>query len=605
MKYQHQMFFGADCREDGTVRFRLWAPKTSSVALALGENEIPMSEVDEGWFELTAEARAGDRYQFKINGQQSVPDPASRFQPAGVHGASEVIDPHSFEWQNAGWPGRAWEEAVIYELHVGAFTPEGTFAGAEKKLDHLAELGVTAVEVMPVSSFPGERNWGYDGVLPFAPAHAYGRPEDFKRFIDAAHGKNLMVFLDVVYNHFGPEGNYLSLYAPQFFTDRHHTPWGQAINFDGPCSRKVREYFIHNALYWLEEYQLDGLRFDAVHAIKDDSKPDILTELAEAVRQKFGDERKIHLVLENDNNAAHYLRREEARAKWYTAQWNDDVHHAAHVLLTGETDGYYADYAEKPIWHLGRCLAEGFSYQGEASGFRRGELRGEASRELPPESFVSFLQNHDQVGNRAFGERITQLADAAKLRVALATLLLAPSPPLLFMGEEFGASTPFLFFCDFGRDLADKVTEGRRSEFARFAPFSSAEAQARIPDPNREETFRRSKLSWASLEANSHIQWLRFYRELLGCRRRQIVPRIKNIVPGEATFYILGNETVSVIWPLKGGGNLTVLANLGDDSVQVAKMPEGRMLFSINHDRATVLETRTIHAPSVAWFVKE
>src|SRR5579885_3692304 len=574
------MPFGAECRDDGTVRFRLWAPAAQSVVLDLSGRELPLRNSGEGWFQLITEAQPGSQYKFKINGEQEVPDPASRFQPSGVHGSSEVIDPKTFEWQNENWRGRPWEEAVVYELHVGTFSPEGTFAGAERKLDYLADLGVSAVEVMPVSSFPGDRNWGYDGVLPFAPAGAYGRPDDFKRFVDVAHSKNLMVFLDVVYNHFGPEGNYLWLYAPQFFTDRHKTPWGAAINFDGACSRAVRDYFIHNALYWLEEYRLDGLRFDAVHAIKDDSKPDILTELADTVRRTLGDERRIHLVLENDNNAAHYLCRESEKPRWYTAQWNDDIHHAAHVLVTGENDGYYSDYSQNPAWHLGRCLTEGFSYQGDASAYRNGEKRGEPSRDLPLNCFVSFLQNHDQIGNRAFGERITQLCDPRKVRAAMAVLLLAPSPPLLFMGEEFGTATPFLFFCDFGPDLASKVTEGRRAEFARFSQFASAEAQARIPDPNREETFLRSKLDWASVDRPAHIQWLQFYRDLLVCRKREIVPRMKGIVLGDASFELLGHGALSATWPFQNGGKLELIANFATDAVELMTEPRGWLLYT-------------------------
>src|SRR5579859_1588267 len=324
MKRKHDMQFGAECRLDGSIRFRLWGPGASAVGLCLQDSraDLPMSSVGDGWYELvTREARAGNGYQFRINGGQLVPDPASRFQSEGVHGVSEVIDPDSYEWKDSNWHGRPWEEAVVYELHTGTFSPEGTFAGAERKLDYLVDLGVTAVELMPVSAFPGQRNWGYDGVLPFSPASAYGRPDDLKRFIDTSHSKNLMVFLDVVYNHFGPEGNYLPLYAPQFFTDRHKTPWGQGINFDGACSCPVRDYFVQNALFWLNEYHLDGLRFDAVHAIKDDSHPDILEEIAAAIHESMA-ERHIHLVLENDDNAAHYLRRDVRRKPAsYTAQW--------------------------------------------------------------------------------------------------------------------------------------------------------------------------------------------------------------------------------------------------------------------------------------------
>ena len=545
-----------------------------------------MARLDRGWFELVnSDAVPGTRYQFIIEGQPAVPDPASRYQPSGVHGASEVIDPAAYVWRDGDWRGRPWDEAVIYELHVGTFSPEGTYAGAEKRLDYLADLGVTAIELMPLASFPGERNWGYDGVLPYAPANAYGRPEDLKRFIEAAHTRDLMVFLDVVYNHFGPEGNYLWLYAPQFFTDRHHTPWGQAINFDGAESRPVRDYFIHNALYWLEEYHFDGLRLDAVNAIVDNSRPHILIELAETVRGRFAGERQILLVLENDRNEARYLRRDAqgsgagGRARWYDAQWNDDIHHALHILLTEETNAYYSDYSKDPIGHLGRCLAEGFGYQGEVSEFRKGELRGEVSRDLPPTSFVTFLQNHDQAGNRALGERIGELADPEALKVAMAILLLAPSPPLLFMGEEFGAATPFLFFCDFGAELAAKVSAGRRAEFPHFNEFDS-EGHNRIPDPNDAETFLRCKLDWASVDRAPHRAWLEFYRSLLACRRTEIVPRIKNIAVGRAEVEIASSSAIRVHWPFVQGGGLELRANFSRVAARYHRPSEGRLIYS-------------------------
>ena len=602
MNCAHEMPFGAAVVDGGKVRFRLWAPGVRGVTVDLSSAHLPMQSVDAGWFELiTSEAGPGARYQFRIE-DRKVPDPASRYQPVGVHGPSEVIDPRTFPWKSAYWRGRPWEETVLYELHVGTFSPEGTFAGAEQKLDYLSSLGITAIEIMPVSSFPGQRNWGYDGVLPYAPTACYGRPEELKHFIDAAHMKGLMVFLDVVYNHFGPEGNYLHLYCPQFFTERHKTPWGQAINFDGPGSRTVRDYFVHNALYWLEEYRMDGLRFDAVHAIYDDSKPDFVTELAETVRITIGRERHIHLVLENDHNAARYLGC-DWRAK-YNAQWNDDVHHAAHVLLTGESDGYYADYSSNPIWHLGRCLAEGYSYQGERSHFRGGASRGEASRNLSPSCFVSFLQNHDQVGNRAFGERITKLAEPRALKAVVAVLLLAPSPPLLFMGEEFGASTPFLFFCDFEPDLASKAREGRRVEFARFAQFGSTEAQAKIPDPNAEETFLRSKLDWAAVQLQIHSDWLKFYRELLACRKSTIVPRVKDVLRGTARFEVLSKRAVSVIWPFAGGGQFALIANLSDATLDIPKIPEGSLVYATGADRVALGKHSTMPALSVACYLK-
>jgi malto-oligosyltrehalose trehalohydrolase len=446
---------------------------------------------------------------------------------------------------------------VLYELHVGTFSPAGTYAGVREKLGHLAGLGVTGIELMPLSDFAGRRNWGYDGVLPYAPDSAYGRPEDLKALVQAAHDHGLMVLLDVVYNHFGPKGNFLGLYAPQFFTDRHETPWGAAINFDGPGSRWVREYFVQNALYWLREYRLDGLRFDAVHAILDDSPSHLLDELCTRVRREMPGK---HLILENDANQARFL-----GAGKYTAQWNDDSHHGYHVLATGERDGYYAAYADAPAKHLARCLAEGFAYQGEVSPFT-GEKRGEPSAHLPPSVFLDFLQNHDQVGNRALGDRLTALGDERKLRALTAIFLLAPSPPMLFMGEEWGCRQPFLFFCDFQGELGDAVRNGRRNEFARFAAFSDPAARERIPDPTAESTFRQSILDWSARDSAEGQAWLEHYRRLLGLRRRHFWP----LEPGPGRFAMLGERAFRVEWTLKGGGTLELLANLGDAAVQAS-----------------------------------
>ncbi len=414
MKHAHTMPFGAEVRADGRVRFRLWAPSASRVDLVLERAErgtserLPMTWTEGGFFELvTPTARAGSRYRYRIDERLEVPDPASRSNPDDPNGASEVVDPAVFEWNEGDWCGRPWDEAVVYELHVGTFTSGGMFRSAIERLPYLAALGVTAIELMPIADFPGRRNWGYDGVLAFAPDASYGTPDDLKRLVEAAHRHGLMIFLDVVYNHFGPEGNYLYAYAPAFFTDRHHTLWGQAINFDGEDSRPVRDFFVHNTLYWLEEYRFDGLRYDAVNAIRDNSPVHILDEIAAAAHAGPGRERRIHVVLENDDNAAHYLHPREAAG--YRAQWNDDAHHALHAAATGEHDGYYVDYLPQPAAYLARCLAEGFAYQGEESTYRH-RKRGEPSAAVPPTAFVNFLQNHDQVGNRAFGERITGLA---------------------------------------------------------------------------------------------------------------------------------------------------------------------------------------------------
>ena len=547
--------------------------------LAAPDRATLMTAQGDGWWERIETAPAGTRYRYRINGALEVADPASRFNPEDAQGPSEVVDPAAHEWNDGDWRGRPWEQVVLYELHVGAFSPEGTFAGVEARLDYLTLLGVTAIELMPVAEFPGRRGWGYDGVLPFAPDAAYGRPENLKRMIAAAHARGLMVFLDVVYNHFGPEGNTLHAYAPQFFTDRHHTPWGAAINFDGPGARPVRDFFIHNALYWLEEYHVDGLRLDAVHAIRDDSRPDILTELAEAVRAGPGRTRHVHLVLENDRNQARYLERApDGTARWYDAQWNDDLHHAFHVLLTGESDGYYADYRDDPTRLLGRCLAEGYAYQGEASSHRGNRPRGEPSASLPPGAFVSFLQTHDQVGNRAYGERLAALADEAALRAATVAWLLAPAPPLLFMGEEFGAATPFLYFCDFAGELAAAVREGRRREFAQFARFADPAARAAIPDPNDPGTFRRSRLDWNCIAQPSHARWLALYRRLIAVRREHIAPRLPGMRGHAGRFRVLDHGALAVGWRLGDGSRLELRLNLTSREVALGARPAGALL---------------------------
>jgi len=601
------MPFGVELSAAG-ARFRLWAPTARQVELDLARHgsrrSVEMSALADGWFEATvADALAGTRYAFRIDGGITVPDPASRSNPDDVHCPSMVVDPLAYEWRDAGWTGRPWEDAVFYELHVGAFTAEGSFAAAIERLDYLADLGVTAVELMPLADFPGRRNWGYDGVLPFAPDASYGAPDELKRLIDAAHSRSLMVFLDVVYNHFGPEGNYLHAYAPQFFNPAHHTPWGAAINYDGEQSRTVRDFFIHNALYWLEEYRFDGLRLDAVDWIIDESSPDILVELASRVHEGPGAGRHIHLVLENDRNEAHYLGRDGQRRPLHaTAQWNDDIHHAAHVVVTGEVDGYYADYAARPLWYFARCLTEGFGYQGEPSPYRGNIARGEPSVHLPPGAFVSFLQTHDQVGNRAFGERIGQVANPRALRAAVACILLAPSPPLLFMGEEFSASTPFLFFCDFGPELALAVTQGRRKQFSRFARFADPALQATIPDPNTEATFERSKLVWSEAGDPGHREWSELYRECLGIREAHIAPRLRGATPSGG-FEVEGEELMYVRWTLGDGSHLQLAANFSAHRSHPIVPQVGQTLYA-SHPVALEAGNEVLPACSVRFTLK-
>ncbi|HXR87657.1 MAG TPA: malto-oligosyltrehalose trehalohydrolase, partial [Stellaceae bacterium] len=537
-----------------------------------------------------AEAKPGMRYHYVINGGQPVPDPASRFQPEDVNGPSEIIAPGGFEWTDDDWRGRPWHEAVVYELHLGTFTREGTYRAATKELARLRDLGITAIELMPLADFAGKRNWGYDGVLPFAPDSSYGRPEELKALICAAHRLGLMVFVDVVYNHFGPEGNYLALYAPSFFAPR-ETGWGQSLDFGGIA----RRFFIENALYWLIEYHVDGLRFDAVHAIDDDSSTHFLDELAQAARCACGD-RHIHLVLENDKNEARRLERDRGGApRYYDAQWNDDFHHAMHSVLTEEIDGYYADYADAPVAWLGRTLAQGFAYQGEHSPFRDA-ARGESSAHLPPLAFVNFLQNHDQIGNRAFGERLITLVSRDALKAAIAIQLLAPSPPLLFMGEEVGATMPFLFFCDFTGDLANAVREGRRREFARFPAFASPDARERIPDPLAIETFERSNIAAAVEGPERDIAAL--YRQLLDLRRREIVPRLGGLHPFAARYRTEGRR-LSIEWTLTDASCLTLVANLAATPAEPLAKPRGRLVWGVMPE-----EGRPLAAWTALWSIE-
>ncbi|MBC7946103.1 MAG: malto-oligosyltrehalose trehalohydrolase [Burkholderiales bacterium] len=610
MKTQHQMPFGAEVLDDGAVRFALWAPDAKSVELCVEqdgvEKLITMPAAAGGFYRLTtAKARAGSRYRYRIDQDLRVPDPASRFNVDDVHGTSVVIDPRAYRWTDAesDWRGRPWNDAVIYELHLGAFTADGTFRAAIERLDYLAELGVTVLEIMPVADFPGRNNWGYDGVLLFAPESRYGKPDDFKALIEAAHARGLMVLLDVVYNHFGPDGNYLNAYASQYFTEHYHTPWGAAINFGDEGSRAVRDFCIHNVLYWIEEYRLDGLRFDAVHEIRDDESPkNILYEIAEAVHHGPGAERHIHLILENDHNAASFLKRSASgQPLWYTAQWNDDFHHAMHVLLTNETDGYYCDYAEAPARYLARALAEGFSYQGQTSKHRHGMSRGEPSAGLPPIAFVSFLQNHDQVGNTAFGSRVNATAEVAAMRAATALLLLSPMPPLLFMGQEFATDQPFPFFCDFGPPLCDLVTAGRRKEFERFPAFRDPEAQQKIPDPNAPETAQSAVLDWSALDRDEHRGWLEFHRSLLQLRRTEIAPRLSGVKGAAASYRMFTAHAFQVAWRLGDGSCLTLSANLCETPAPKLLKPEGELLYAEPERAANEFRHGNLPAWSVLW----
>ncbi|MGI8649313.1 MAG: malto-oligosyltrehalose trehalohydrolase [Rubrobacter sp.] len=572
----------AEPANDGRTRFSLWSPSARTVEIVIeGGEPYPMERGEDGLFAREMEAPAGALYRFRIDGGTLVPDPASRFQPEDVHGPSEVVDVASFDRPDFAWRGRPWHESVVYELHVGAFTPEGTYRAAAERLDHLRELGVTAIELLPLSDFPGSRNWGYDGVLLYAPDSSYGRPEDLRSFIAAAHERDISVLLDVVYNHFGPEGNYLNAYAPEFFTDRHETPWGAAMNLDGEGGEYVREFFIRNALYWLQEYGFDGLRLDAVHALKDDSERHFLTEIAERIEAGPGSVRHIHLVLENEENEASRLAGSPGPDAVYSAQWNDDVHHALHVAATGEDASYYSDFSDAPVSRLGRCLAEGFAFQGDVSR-HRGNERGEASGHLSPLRFVSFVQNHDQVGNRAFGDRITALAAPEVVRAIAAVYLLAPQVPMLFMGEEWGASTPFQFFCDFEGDLAGLVTEGRREEFEKFPEFSDAATREEIPDPSDERTFLDSKLVWEEAGDQDHGEYLDFYQEILAVRHAEVIPHLEGTSGGQAQHRLVGERALRVQWPLGDGALLSGLINFSGEGSGGFEPAPGRLIFATN-----------------------
>ncbi|HJV96586.1 MAG TPA: malto-oligosyltrehalose trehalohydrolase, partial [Albitalea sp.] len=571
-QFTHDLPFGATCLGPDRTRFRLWAPDAVEVRIEIDADHdgsaVRMDAEPDGWYSAIAPASAGVCYRYRITDRDgvtvSVPDPAARAQWQDLYGPSVVVDPARYRWRHPGWQGRPWHETVLYELHVGAL---GGFNGVRARLPELARLGITAVELMPLAEFPGARNWGYDGVLPFAPEASYGTPDELKALIDTAHGLGLMVFLDVVYNHFGPDGNYLARYARRFFHEGAHTPWGAAFDFRQPT---VREFFIQNALMWLMEYRFDGLRLDAVQAI---GERDWLVELATRVQMAVQPGRHVHLVLENENNAASLLRgatvpgavSAKSAAGAFEAQWNDDGHHALHVLLTGEREAYYAAYADAPAERLARVLQDGFCYQGEPYALHNGAPRGEPSGALPPTAFVLYLQNHDQVGNRALGERLTRLAHPEALHAAQALLLLCPQIPLLFMGEEWGSLRPFYYFTSHHGVLAEAVREGRRREFGKFAAYSDPFKRERIPDPNDERTYLASWPGEAELTNPEHLDWLNRTHRLLALRHAQIVPRLLGARALDAVP--LGTTGALARWRLSDGSVLTLAINLGQQPV--------------------------------------
>jgi maltooligosyltrehalose trehalohydrolase len=610
MKCEHAMPFGASLRAGGGVDFRLWAPAARSCELAfyLGaatEPRLLPAEADaQGWWECSVDvATAGSLYHWRIDGDLLVPDPASRQNPDGVHEASCVVDPRQFDWDSS-WMGRPWNEVVLYELHVGAFTREGTFAAATDRLEQLAALGITAIELMPLAAFGGRFGWGYDGVLPFAPQAAYGTPDELKHLVQQAHRLGMMVFLDVVYNHFGPEGNYLGRYAPDFFSKTHQSPWGAAINFDGPGSRTVRDFFIHNALYWIQEYRIDGLRLDAVHAITDSSRPDVVEELSRAVREAVG-ARHVHLVTENENNMHQRLAARPQPGR-YDGQWNDDFHHALYVSLTGDSSGYYHDYGNRPVGLLARSLTDGMLFEGShrRPGGAREDCIAAPSQLLS--AMVNCAHNHDQIGNRACGERLTTLVppDAAQLATLLA--LLTPATPLLFMGEEFGATEPFLYFADWEGELREAVREGRKREFGH-ATRQPDGTDRPLPDPCDAATFAASHPDDARQKTDEGQRCLHRLRDALAVRRTAIVPRQALLATGRHEAERIGATGIRLRWHYTDGTVLALDLNIGAETLdasgsKLAALANPQVLFEHNradHDAGS----RNWPAWSALWFL--
>jgi maltooligosyltrehalose trehalohydrolase len=572
------LHLGASVQDDGAT-FRVWAPKCRTVdVLVEGRRPERMVPREDGLFEAGIPGvAASTRYQYRLDGDRYRPDPASRFQPEGVHGQSLIVDPAQFTWTDQGFRGHALADLVVYEVHVGAYTTAGTFEAVIAHLPALVDLGVTAIELMPVAEFPGSRNWGYDGVGLFAPQSTYGGPRGLRRLVDAAHAAGLSVLLDVVYNHLGPEGNYLGEFGP-YFTDRYKTPWGTAINFDGPGSDGVRRHFVENARMWVREFHVDGLRLDAIHSIFDSGPVHILTEIAEAVREEarlLG--RPGHIMAESHDNDRHIVLPAEEGGLGLDAVWSDDFHHAVHVALTGEHNGYYCDYTDRA--RLARAIVEGFAFQGEPSEYF-GRPRGTPSRDLPGERFVICIQNHDQVGNRALGDRLGALVPFAAVKLAAGLLLAAPAIPLLFMGEEYGETAPFQFFTSFlDRQLAEAVRRGRTAEFSRFAWAGT------VPDPGEPATFVRSRLSHSLANAPRHRELREYYRRWLALRRTHpaLGTRHKEHTSGglDAAGHVL---TITRAAP--GGATLRLVANVGPEAQLLQTAPaESHVLLDSEEPR--------------------
>ncbi len=521
---------GAISKNNGT-HFRVWAPQAAHIELILESSgapkTYPLTKHHDGYHDIFCpDVYDGELYKYRVDGKGSFPDPASRSQPQGVHGPSQVINPHKYPWKDHHRHQTPLHSSIIYELHIGTFSPEGTFKGAQKKLPYLKELGITTIELMPVADFPGNRNWGYDGVSLYAPARCYGTPDDLRAFVDEAHHMGLAVMLDVVYNHFGPDGNYLSMYSPYYFTNKHKTPWGKAVNFDGEHNKHVRQFFTENALHWIHEYHVDGLRLDAVHEIKDNSTPHFMAHFTSDIKRHTKAPHPL-LIAEDCRNLAHIVRSKAQNGWGLDGVWADDFHHQIRRQTAGDSDGYFQDFTGT-TQDIARTLSQGWFYCGQKSKFWK-TPRGTDPAGIPPERFIICLQNHDQIGNRAFGERLNHQINHAVYRAVSALLLFAPHTPLLFMGQEWAARTYFLYFTDHNPELGQKVTQGRRNEFKDFKAFSDPASLNKIPDPQSPATYSISQLNWMEQQNTRHAGMLRLYQSLTQMRRTQKAFTFKNI----------------------------------------------------------------------------
>jgi maltooligosyltrehalose trehalohydrolase len=552
----------------GGVHFRVWAPRRRTVEVVVeGGPTKALTAEGNGYFSgPVAETRAGSCYRYRVDGEGPFPDPASRFQPDGPHGPSEVIDPRVFCWSDNDWHGVALPGQILYELHLGTFTPEGTYESATRRLPDLVDLGVTVVEIMPVADYPGHFGWGYDGVNMYAPTRLHGRPDDLRRFIDTAHRLGLAVILDVVYNHIGPDGNYLSQFSKDYFTDRHKTDWGPAINYDGPSSGPVREFFVSNGAYWIDEFHFDGLRLDATQSIVDESRDHVLAELARRTRAAAAG-RSIVLIAENEAQDSRLARSPEKGGYGLDAQWNDDYHHTARVAMTGRNEAYYFDYRGTPQEFIS-ALKYGYLYQGQRYAHQN-KRRGTPGLDLDPAAFVVFLQNHDQVSNSGLGWRIQELTSPGRLRALTALTLLAPGTPLLFQGQEFASSRPFLFFAHHKPELARLVRKGRGEFMAQFPSMNAADIRALLPDPADPATFERCKLDWSERERHAPIYAL--HRDLIRLRRTDPVFRLQR--KGGIDGAVLGEQAFALRYLGDGGDDRLLLVNLGR-TLDLAVVPE-------------------------------